>query len=384
MRKKKILIVALVALLGITTVIPAMAETTSDVVSIEVYGGDLQAKKYKEVEFSIENLGVSTMALGSIINPSSNIVTAEKILEKKRFYDSGTDAGWISQEQNTAVESFLIQWKETHISAGMTDEEKFKVIYDYMISTITYAEAPNDQSSYGALIDKRCVRGGFSNGFFKMAKACGLDAKYLLLPSHALNLVRVSGKWYATDVTNKVYNNALTTGVYYMHTTPELDPSIEEKIEKINERNRNKGEAFAEENKKYQGYIAEAISKNVVFHISDANLIPGILDFVENEIDTSSTRQQHIYMVLFTNGKDFTEFMRTKFDYNGKQNLINKIIGSELKGKSIGGQMIKDNASCIVRYRKELGEDGMDTFARLWTDEVGQNNVLLDCSIQLK
>lgn len=385
MGKKKILAVTLVALMSITTAIPVMGENTSDVVSIEVYGGDLSAKKYKEVEFSVENLGVSSMALGSIINPSANIVTAERILEKKRFYDNGTDAGWMSQEQNIVVEAFLTQWKETFISNGMSDEEKFKAIYDYMISTITYVEgAPNDQSSYGALIDKRCACGGFSNAFLKMAKVCGLDAKFLLMPTHALNLIQVSGKWYATDVTNKVYNNALTTAIYYMHTTPELDPSIAEKVEKINDRNRNKGQTLIGENEKYQGYINEAISKNIVFHMTDTNLIPGILNFVENEIDINTTKQQHIYMVLYTDGKDFTEFIRTKLNYNGKQDVVNKIIASELKERSIDEYKIKGNASCIVRYRKELGEDGMDTFARLWIDEMGQNYVLLDCSIQLQ
>jgi hypothetical protein len=60
----------------------------------------------------------------------------------------------MSQEQNIAVEHFLTQWKEAYISNGMSDEEKFKAIYDYMISTITYVEgAPNDQSSYGVLIE---------------------------------------------------------------------------------------------------------------------------------------------------------------------------------------------------------------------------------------
>jgi hypothetical protein len=33
-----------------------------------------------------------------------------------------------------------------------------------------------------------------------------------------------------------------------MHTTPELDPSIAEKVEKINERNRNKGQTLLGEN----------------------------------------------------------------------------------------------------------------------------------------
>ncbi len=284
------------------------AETTADVIGIEAYGGDLSAKTYQNVEFSVENLGVSSMALGSIINPSSNIVTAQRILEKKHFYDNGTDGSWMNQDQSRAVEDFLNQWKAANISSGMSEEDMFRTIYDYMTSTITYEkEAPNGQSSYGALIDKRCVCGGFTNGFLKMAKACGLDAKYLILSDHAFNLVNVSGKWYATDTTQKVYNSRSTVGVYYLHTTPELDDAIEEKVKAINERNQNKGQTIDDENVKYQGFIQEALNENAIFHVNDENLVSGLLDYVMGKVDANQYRQR-IFMILYTDGNDFTNF----------------------------------------------------------------------------
>jgi hypothetical protein len=46
---------------------------------------------------------------------------------------------------------------------------------------------------------------------------------------------------------------------------------------------------------------------------------------------------------MYTDSKDFTEFMRTKLSYNRKQDVINKIIASELKDRSIDGYTIKDN-----------------------------------------
>ncbi|MCC8024875.1 MAG: hypothetical protein LIP16_06195 [Clostridium sp.] len=357
------------------------AETTADVIGIEAYGGDLSAKTYQNVEFSVENLGVSSMALGSIINPSSNIVTAQRILEKKQFYDNGTDGSWMNQDQSRAVEDFLNQWKAANISSGMSEEDLFRTIYDYMTSTITYEkEAPNGQSSYGALIDKRCVCGGFTNGFLKMAKACGLDAKYLILSDHAFNLVNVSGKWYATDTTQKVYNSRSTVGVYYLHTTPELDDAIEEKVKAINERNQNKGQTIDDENVKYQGFIQEAWNENAIFHVNDENLVSGLLDYVMGKVDANQYRQR-IFMILYTDGNDFTNFHKMQFSYNGMEDRIHKVVAAELKGRNTGRKAIKQTSSCNIRYRKELGEDGMDTFARLWTDEAGQTFVLLDCQL---
>ena len=385
MEKKKLLLFLLTTVLSITATMPSLAVSTSDVINIEVYGGDLSAKKYKEIEFSVENLGVSGMALGSIINPSGNTSTANKILERKRYYDNGNDSYWMNQEQATTVENFLTQWKKTYITNGMSDEEKFKTIYNYMVSTITYEDnARNNQSSYGALIDKRCVCNGYANGFLKMAKACGLDTKFLLSPSHAINMVEISGEWYATDVTQKYYKNAITTAIYYMHTIPENSPSIAEEVKKINERNIKKGDSLNEQNEKYKVCYEKAISENVQYHISDENIIPNMLDYLENNIETDTQKKQHLYIVLYTDGKNFTEFMRTKFNYNQKYDSINKIIASELKERPINGSTIKSNASCIVRFKLELGEDGMDTFGRLWIDENEQNYVILDCCVQLQ
>ena len=42
-------------------------------------GGTLEAKTYEGIEFSLENLGVSSMAVGSILYPKANTVTAQRM-----------------------------------------------------------------------------------------------------------------------------------------------------------------------------------------------------------------------------------------------------------------------------------------------------------------
>ena len=89
-----------------------------------------------------------------------------------------------------------------------------------------------NQSSYGAFIDRRCVCGGFANAFMSLGKACGLDVKYVFEIEHAFNIVKLDGKWYAVDATKKYYKNKDTSSAYYYKDIPEGDKSIEEKVQK--------------------------------------------------------------------------------------------------------------------------------------------------------
>ncbi|MCI8453230.1 MAG: hypothetical protein HFE84_01235 [Lachnospiraceae bacterium] len=381
---KKTAAVLLAAAMSVTVAGPALAETTAEVAGIETYGGDLSAKTYDGIEFSVENLGVSEMALGSIINPASNGLTAQRILEKKRFYDNGTDAQWLDEAQKKAVEAFVADWKAAHINGQMSEEEIFRAIYDHLTQTVTYDKASaNSQSSYGALIEKRCICGGYANAFMTLAKACGLEVKYVLTADHAFNLVRVSGTWYATDTTQNMFKRNSTAGAYYMHTTPAVDTSLTEKVERINERNRNKGKKIDSENAKYQAAIETAFADDAIFHMDNTHLVDTMLDGIVARIDPGE-RSQRIYLILYTDGKSYREFYEYQISYNGMQDKLHHIIAENLRGMEVGQKTIKDTSSCNFRYSKELGEDGMQTIRSLWTDEAGADFAIVDCQIYLQ
>lgn len=83
---------------------------------LSVYEDDLSPQVYGNIAFSTENLGVSEMALAAIINPQSNTVTAQMILEKKYWYEDGTDEYWLTDTQKGEVNNFMKQWKAEYIT----------------------------------------------------------------------------------------------------------------------------------------------------------------------------------------------------------------------------------------------------------------------------
>lgn len=362
-------------------------DLAADYSQLDIYGGDLSAKVHDGIEFSMENLGVSGMALGSIINPAANGATARKILEYKKLYNTGTDDFWLTAEQKAASDAFVASWKAKNITSGMSEEQIARKIYDYLTTTITYDKsAPNNQSSYGALIDKRCVCAGFAHGYHRLGTACGLEVRFLYKPNHVFNLVKISGKWYTVDATAKQYKTASTTAVYYMPVTPENDKSIEEKVEAINETNSTRTERVSGENAGYQEAADEAMARGYVFHISDANLIQELVDCFCGQVDPSSkVVQQKTYAVVYMDGKTYSEYSKLQFTYNGKTDSLHHIVAGEIQSSTIGGYEIKDDnrTACNPRPFRETSEDGMRTFSRLWTDENGETFMLYQAHISL-
>lgn len=339
-----------------------------------LFSTEITEKNYDGIEFSTENLGVSSMALACILNPESSTATARKILEYKKDYDTGTDHRYATANQISEAKAFAEAWAKNNTSPSMSDKEKHELIFDYMRSTITYSEdAVNHQTSYGALIDRSCVCSGFANGYIVMAEACGITAKYLTLNGHAMNLVLLDGKWYATDVTNGYKYNPSTTGIYYMHTTPEGDSTIDAKVDTLNERNAGRSEAAAKTNSRKNKEAEGAIADGAVFSIDDDELVERM---VESALSRTNDQKRNVtqtaYCVLYFNpGAGMEEVYRAVTDYPGGSltsqclNLMmeeydlkqpHKITGSKYNNVVIDYEQVVENN--ITRYRPWTDEDG--------------------------
>ena len=64
--------------------------------------------------------------------------------------------------------------------------------YDFKYQAIT---------SYNALIDHTAICCGYSAGFQRLARSCGVDSCLIYTSDHVWNLVRYNGKWYGIDTT---------------------------------------------------------------------------------------------------------------------------------------------------------------------------------------
>lgn len=90
-----------------------------------------------------------------------------------------------------------------------TPEERIRQIHDYLATTIYYdLDAPNSQTTYGALVERTCVCAGYAQSFSYLCRANGINSLYITGTTdsetdslHAWNLVQVGGKWFYMDVT---------------------------------------------------------------------------------------------------------------------------------------------------------------------------------------
>lgn len=91
--------------------------------------------------------------------------------------------------------------------AGMSEYEKIKYIYEYLVQTIDYDEsAPDNQNIYSSLVGKRSVCAGYSRAAQYLLEQMGIECIYVTgtirgQGSHAWNIVKCNDTYYQMDVT---------------------------------------------------------------------------------------------------------------------------------------------------------------------------------------
>lgn len=224
-----------------------------------------------------------------------------------------TIIGW-ELSKRSAVNAFISEWKSKNINNSMTEDQKARKIYDWLVVNVIYdAQEPYNQSSYGAFIDRRCVCGGFANAFMSLGKACGLDVKYVFEIEHAFNIVKLDGKWYAVDATKKYYKNKDTSSAYYYKDIPEGDRSIEEKVQKRENKESKRIEEIKTSNEKNMERAKKNFESGAVFQADDEKLIPSLLQYINEQVNTNVKSSQPITAVIYTGGRNFQEFNKQRF-----------------------------------------------------------------------
>lgn len=112
-------------------------------------------------------------------------------------------------ELDAAIDQLVGSWD----LEGLTEYERLRLVYDWMCSNIEYDHyhLENDPdyelmyTAYAAMIHRTCVCDGYANLFYRLALACGLDARKMIGTydggCHAWNIVRVDRRYYSVDAT---------------------------------------------------------------------------------------------------------------------------------------------------------------------------------------
>lgn len=124
------------------------------------------------------------------------------------------------------------------------DYDKVKYVHDYLVNNVAYdydaldeidktvrsASTEQTLSLYGALVNGKCVCGGYSEAFYYLTRALGVNSFYVQgqvgTGYHAWNYLEMDGKYYYMDVTwddpdNKDYPKGINY-LYFCLTDEEL------------------------------------------------------------------------------------------------------------------------------------------------------------------
>lgn len=155
----------------------------------------------------------------------------------KMFYSDYPEYFWINGSWSASMEqrgsTVTLTMKPTYTMTGSTltaakskynskineltnglsgsEYDKAKTLHDRLIDTVTYTNTPNDQNSYGALVEGKAVCNGYARAYQHLMNKVGIPTWYVKGTSnnpstgspigHAWNVVKIDGQWYYTDVT---------------------------------------------------------------------------------------------------------------------------------------------------------------------------------------
>ena len=95
---------------------------------------------------------------------------------------------------------------KNNITPDMNDEEKVKVVVDYVAHNLKYklsrVEESNDNPLSSGLIDKKGVCASFAYETNQLLRMAGVESYEIISNIHAWNLVNIDGEYYYIDVTN--------------------------------------------------------------------------------------------------------------------------------------------------------------------------------------
>ncbi|WP_010245757.1 dockerin type I domain-containing protein [Acetivibrio cellulolyticus] len=106
-----------------------------------------------------------------------------------------------TKEQEEYIDSTIEFIVSKLTNTDMTDDEKEKLIHDYILTNIEYSEDDIYGNPYSALCYGKTKCDGYAMLTYKMLKAAGIENIIVTNENHAWNVVKINDKWYHLDTT---------------------------------------------------------------------------------------------------------------------------------------------------------------------------------------
>ena len=110
----------------------------------------------------------------------------------------------MSRTEREAVAKAIEDFKSEYDIDSLNDFEKELKIIGWLVENCKFnANLLTDEyaTAYSAMIKKEAQCTGYADAFLQMAKACGLDVRYVANSQHAWDIIKLDGEWYNVDVT---------------------------------------------------------------------------------------------------------------------------------------------------------------------------------------
>lgn len=119
-------------------------------------------------------------------------------------YETG-NISMLNDSQKETVEWFCseIVYETELVESDKSDFEKEMIIIDYLFNAYEFTDEPELEifTAYDLFDNGMGSSTAFADAFVQIAKAAGLEARYIHNDKHAWNLVKLDDDWYHVDVT---------------------------------------------------------------------------------------------------------------------------------------------------------------------------------------
>ncbi len=187
--------------------VPATLIQGSTYLPIRAIGQSLGFKvyytKHRSQEFVVVyNTSISTGAMTNKLENAYFILNGVG-----EDYKKGTVYGpRLTDKQLGELKTKVSSVVSSTIKTGMGDDDKVKVLHDYLVRTVSYDDnysaGYNANTAWGALIRGKAACSGYARGFKALCDAAGIPCYYVHATNsaHQWNIVCVDGNWYHIDV----------------------------------------------------------------------------------------------------------------------------------------------------------------------------------------
>lgn len=159
-----------------------------------VYKDNIKTSEIDEILNSI--MKVDTYLASSINNISYEFLSSLGVSGIKL-----TVSYYTTKEQEEYVDKTVNFIVSKLVNDDMSDHEKEKLIHDYILNFVDYADSDEYNDPYSALYYGKSKCNGYAMLTYKMLTAAGIENVIATNEDHAWNIVKIEGNWYHLDTT---------------------------------------------------------------------------------------------------------------------------------------------------------------------------------------